>query len=194
MIEIDDKIVSLDLLREMFVCDLAKCKGICCVEGDSGAPLDIDEVDILEQEWESYAPYMTEEGRRAVEEQGFMVVDVDGDYTTPLVDGAACAYAFEEAGVTYCAIERAYREGKCAFMKPISCHLYPIRVTRFRNGSAGLNYHRWSVCSGARECGKRLGVPAYKVLREPIIRAFGEEFYAQMELAADILNEENNKQ
>ncbi len=194
MIEIDDKIVSLDLLREMFVCDLAKCKGICCVEGDSGAPLDIDEVDILEQEWESYAPYMTDEGRRAVEEQGFMVVDVDGDYTTPLVDGAACAYAFEEAGVTYCAIERAYREGKCAFMKPISCHLYPIRVTRFRNGSAGLNYHRWSVCSGARECGKRLGVPAYKALREPIIRAFGEKFYAQMELAADMLNEENNKQ
>ncbi len=194
MIEIDDKIVSLDLLREMFVCDLATCKGICCVEGDSGAPLDIDEVDILEQEWESYAPYMTDEGRRAVEEQGFMVVDVDGDYTTPLVDGAACAYAFEEAGVTYCAIERAYREGKCAFMKPISCHLYPIRVTRFRNGSAGLNYHRWSVCSGARECGKRLGVPAYKALREPIIRAFGEEFYAQMELAADMLNEENNKQ
>lgn len=194
MIEIDDKIVSLDLLREMFVCDLAKCKGICCVEGDSGAPLDIDEVDILEQEWESYAPYMTDEGRRAVEEQGFMVVDVDGDYTTPLVDGAACAYAFEEAGVTYCAIERAYREGKCAFMKPISCHLYPIRVTRFRNGSAGLNYHRWSVCSGARECGKRLGVPAYKALREPIIRAFGEEFYAQMELAADMLKEENNKQ
>lgn len=194
MIEIDDKIVSLDLLREMFVCDLAKCKGICCVEGDSGAPLDIDEVDILEQEWESYAPYMTDEGRRAVEEQGFMVVDVDGDYTTPLVDGAACAYAFEEAGVTYCAIERAYREGKCAFMKPISCHLYPIRVTRFRNGSVGLNYHRWSVCSGARECGKRLGVPAYKALREPIIRAFGEEFYSQMELAADMLNEENNKQ
>ena len=194
MIEIDDKIVSLDLLREMFVCDLAKWKGICCVEGDSGAPLDIDEVDILEQEWENYAPYMTDEGRRAVEEQGFMVVDVDGDYTTPLVDGAACAYAFEEDGVTYCAIERAYREGKCAFMKPISCHLYPIRVTRFRNGSAGLNYHRWSVCSGARECGKRLGVPAYKALREPIIRAFGEEFYAQMELAADMLNDENNKQ
>ena len=100
MIEIDDKIVSLDLLREMFVCDLAKCKGICCVEGDSGAPLDIEEVDILEEEWENYAPYMTEEGRKAVEEQGFMVVDVDGDYTTPLVDNAACAYAFEEDGIT----------------------------------------------------------------------------------------------
>ena len=105
MIEIDDKIVSLDLFRECFSCDLGKCKGICCVEGDSGAPLDIDEVDILEQEWENYAPYMTEEGRAAVEEQGFMVVDVDGDYTTPLVDNAACAYAFEENGITFCAIE-----------------------------------------------------------------------------------------
>ena len=187
MIEIDDKIVSLDLLRECFSCDLGKCKGICCVEGDSGAPLDIEEVDILEEEWENYSSYMTEEGRKAVEEQGFMVVDVDGDYTTPLVDNAACAYAFEENGITFCAIERAYREGKCSFMKPISCHLYPIRVTRFRNGSAGLNYHRWAVCSSARECGKSLGIPVYRGLKEPIIRAFGEEFYHQLELAEDML-------
>ena len=190
MIEIDDKIVSIDLLREGFACDLSKCKGICCVEGDSGAPLDIDEVDLLEEEWENYSPYMTEEGRRAVEEQGFMVVDVDGDYTTPLVDNAACAYASEENGITFCAIERAYREGKCGFIKPISCHLYPIRVKRFRNGSVGLNYHRWAVCSSARECGKRLGVPVYKGLKEPIIRAFGEEFYRQLELAEDMLKEQ----
>lgn len=119
-----------------------------------------------------------------------MVVDVDGDYTTPLVDKAACAYAFEENGITFCAIERAYREGKCGFIKPISCHLYPIRVKRFRNGSAGLNYHRWAVCSSARECGKRLGVPVYKGLKEPIIRAFGEEFYHQLELAEDMLKEQ----
>ena len=169
MIEIDDKIVSLDILRETFCCDLAKCKGICCVEGDSGAPLDIDEVDILEEEWENYAPYMTEEGRAAVEEQGFMVVDADG--------------------ITFCAIERAYREGKCSFIKPISCHLYPIRVARFRNGSAGLNYHRWAVCGSARECGKRLGVPVYKGLKEPIIRAFGEDFYRQLELAEAMVKE-----
>jgi hypothetical protein len=132
---------------------------------------------------------MTEEGRRAVEEQGFMVVDVDGDYTTPLVHNAACAYAFEEDGITFCAIERAYREGKCSFLKPISCHLYPIRVARFRNGSVGLNYHRWAVCGSARECGKRLGVPVYKGLREPIIRAFGEEFYKQLELAEDMIKD-----
>ena len=174
---------------ENFCCDLSKCKGICCVEGDSGAPLDIDEVDILEEEWENYAPYMTEEGRAAIEEQGFMVVDADGDYTTPLVDNAACAYAFEEDGITFCAIERAYREGKCSFIKPISCHLYPIRVARFRNGSAGLNYHRWAVCGSARECGKKLGLPVYKGLKEPIIRAFGEDFYRQLELAEDMIKE-----
>lgn len=193
MIEIDDKIVSTDILSECFACDLGKCKGICCVEGDAGAPLEIDEVDILEEEYLNYAPYMTAEGRAEVERQGFMVVDSDGDYTTPLVDNAACAYAFEEDGVTFCAIERAYREGKCSFLKPISCHLYPIRVKQFRNGSYGLNYHRWAVCSSARECGKKLGVPVYKALREPIVRRFGEEFYRSLECAEELMKEEMNR-
>lgn len=193
MIEIDDKIVSTDVLSECFACDLGKCKGICCVEGDAGAPLEIDEVDILEEEYPNYAPYMTAEGRAEVERQGFMVVDSDGDYTTPLVDNAACAYAFEENGVTFCAIERAYREGKCSFLKPISCHLYPIRVKQFRNGSYGLNYHRWAVCSSARECGKKLGVPVYKALREPIVRRFGEEFYRSLECAEELMKEEMNR-
>lgn len=193
MIEIDDKIVSTDILSECFACDLGKCKGICCVEGDAGAPLEIDEVDILEEEYPNYAPYMTAEGRAEVERQGFMVVDSDGDYTTPLVDNAACAYAFEEDGVTFCAIERAYREGKCSFLKPISCHLYPIRVKQFRNGSYGLNYHRWAVCSSARECGKKLGVPVYKALREPIVRRFGEEFYRSLECAEELMKEEMNR-
>ena len=193
MIEIDDKIVSTDILSECFACDLGKCKGICCVEGDAGAPLEIDEVEILEAEYSNYAPDMTAEGRAEVERQGFMVVDSDGDYTTPLVDNAACAYAFEQDGVTFCAIERAYREGKCSFLKPISCHLYPIRVKQFRNGSYGLNYHRWAVCSSARECGKKLGVPVYKALREPIVRRFGEEFYRSLECAEELMKEEMNR-
>ena len=190
MIEIDDKIVSADLLRECFACDISRCKGICCVEGDAGAPLELGEVDILEQEYESYAKYMTEEGRREVEKQGFMVVDTDGDYTTPLVNNAECAYAFTENGITFCAIERAYRNGECSFLKPISCHLYPIRVTQFSNGSYGLNYHRWAVCHDAVECGKKLGLPVYKALREPIIRRFGEEFYKAFECAEEILKEQ----
>ena len=188
MIEIDDKIISADLLRECFACDLGKCKGICCVEGDAGAPLEIEEVDLLEEEYDNYAPYMTEEGRKAVEEQGFMVVDVDGDYTTPLVNGCECAYTFvNEQGITLCAIEAAYRAGKCSFKKPISCHLYPIRVVEFSNGTLGLNYHRWGICSSACKFGKEQGIPVYKSLKEPIIRRFGEEFYKALECAEDLL-------
>ena len=174
MIEIDDKIVSLDILRERFACDPSACKGACCVEGDAGAPLEFDEIDILEEEYPNYAPYMTAEGREEIERSGFMVVDTDGDYTTPLVDNAQCAYSFVENGITYCAIERAYREGRTSFVKPVSCHLYPIRVMRFSNGSTGLNYHRWKICIA---------------LREPIVRRFGEEFYKALECAADMLGQ-----
>ena len=187
MIEIDDKIVSLDLLRECFVCDLGACKGACCVEGNAGAPLETDEVDTLEEEYENYRPYMTPEGVAEVERQGFMVVDTDGDYTTPLVGDAECAYSYCENGVTYCAIERAWREGKTAFRKPVSCHLYPIRVVNFSNGTVGLNYHRWDICAGARQCGRRLGVPVYRALREPIVRRFGEEFFKALECAEEYL-------
>lgn len=189
MIDIDDKIVSTDLLKECFACDLGQCKGICCVEGNAGAPLEMEEVDILEEEFSNYKPYMTEAGIKAIEEQGFMVIDCDGDYTTPLVDEAECAYAYQENGITFCAIEKAWREGKCGFQKPISCHLYPIRVARFSNGTVGLNYHRWSVCRSAVECGKKLGIPVYKALREPIIRSFGEAFYNQLEEAAKLINQ-----
>lgn len=190
MIEIDDKIVSTDLLTDCFACDLSRCKGICCVEGNAGAPLEMEEVDLIEEEWENFRPYMTPEGIAAIEQQGFMVVDADGDYTTPLVNDAECAYSFEENGITFCAIERAWREGKCGFQKPISCHLYPIRVARFSNGTIGLNYHRWSVCRSAVECGRKLGTPIYQSLKEPIIRAYGEEFYHRLEEAANLIKEE----
>ena len=118
-----------------------------------------------------------------------MVVDTDGDYTTPLVDNAQCAYSFVENGITYCAIERAYREGRTSFVKPVSCHLYPIRVMRFSNGSTGLNYHRWKICESACACGRRLDIPLYIALREPIVRRFGEEFYKALECAADMLGQ-----
>ena len=164
MIEIDDKIVSLDLLRECFLCDLQRCKGLCCVEGNAGAPLEAEEVAMLEAEYGHYRPYLTGEGIAAIEQQGFMVPDEEGDRTTPLVNGAQCAYAYTENGVTLCAVERAYREGRCGFRKPISCHLYPIRVVRFSNGTLGLNYHRWEVCRPAVACGRRAGIPVYKAL------------------------------
>lgn len=193
MIEIDDKIVSDDILLEPFLCDLKRCKGACCVEGDAGAPLEEGEAAELEKEYPNYAPYMTEAGRRAVQEQGYAVLDDDGDLTTPLVDGAECAYAVEENGVTLCAIERACREGRCGFVKPVSCHLYPIRVVRFSNGAYGLNFHRWHICSPAVKCGLRAGVPVYRALREPIVRRFGEEFYKALECAEDLLRGEGKR-
>lgn len=190
MIQIDDKIVSIDLLRVRFCCDLAQCRGICCVEGNAGAPLEAEEIDILEQEYEAYKPYLTPEGIEAIEQQGFMVVDSDGDYTTPLIHDAECAYSFQENGITFCAIERACKEGKTSFLKPISCHLYPIRLSTFGNGSIGLNYHRWEVCSGALALGKKQGIPVYRAVREALIRRFGEEFYHQLEEADRLLQEE----
>ncbi len=187
MIEIDDKIVSTEILTTRFACDISKCKGICCVEGNSGAPLEMEEVDLLEEYYDTYRPYMKPAGIEAIEQQGFMVVDDDGDYTTPLINDAECAYSYEENGITLCAIEKAYREGKCPVNKPVSCHLYPIRVIRFSNGSFGLNYHRWSICSSAVECGKRKGIPLYQSLKEPIVRRFGEEFYKALEAADEFL-------
>ncbi len=193
MIEIDGKIVSDEILTECFACDIARCKGECCVDGNSGAPLEMEEADILEEEYENYKPYMTPEGIESVERQGFMVVDCDGDYTTPLVDDAECAYSYRENGITLCAIEKAFREGKCSFRKPISCHLYPIRLINLSNGTIGLNYHRWNVCSSACENGRKLGIPVYKSLREPIIRRFGEEFYKALECAEDLLKSYDKK-
>lgn len=192
MIQIDDKIVSRDILEVKFCCDLAQCKGICCVEGNAGAPLEIDEVDILEKEYENYKPYMTSEGIASIEKNGFMVVDEDGDYTTPLVNNAECAYSVTKGGITFCAIEKAYKDGKTSFIKPISCHLYPIRLATFNNGYIGLNYHRWDVCSGALANGRKLGIPMYKMLKEAITRRFGEEFYNDLEAAAEMLKQGNN--
>lgn len=187
MIDIDGKIVSSDILTVRFACDLSACRGACCVEGNAGAPLEDDEIDILEAEFDAYREYMTPAGIAAVERQGFMVVDSEGDYTTPLVDDADCAFAFTQDGVVLCAIEKAYREGRTQFAKPVSCHLYPIRVKKFGNGTFGLNYHRWNICSSACRSGEERGKRIYESLKEPIIRRFGEEFYEGLEAAAEHL-------
>lgn len=181
MVEIEDKIVSDEIFEECFLCDLSTCKGICCVEGDAGAPLEIEEIEIIDLHYNIFKKYMTPEGISAIEKNGIFVIDTDGDYTTPLIaDAAACAYSFTEDDITYCAIERASRSGEIDFLKPISCHLYPIRVSRAKGGFTSLNYHRWSVCSDAMVCGKLSGVKVYQALKEPIIRAFGAEFYGHL--------------
>lgn len=193
LIEIEGRIVVTDILSECFACDLSQCHGICCVEGNAGAPLEEQELELLEAEYENFREYMTPEGRASVAEQGFFVVDEEGDYTTPLIGDADCAYVLREHGVTLCAVEKAYREGKTTFKKPISCHLYPIRVTQFSDGTEGLNYHRWSVCAPARACGSKSGIRVYESLKEPIIRRFGAPFYEAMEHAAKYLTDEETR-
>lgn len=189
MIQIDDKIISLDLFTARFCCDLKACRGECCVEGNSGAPLDEDEIALLEQEWDKYEPYMTSEGKQAIREQGVAVVDEDGDLTTPLVNGAECAYTIQENGITWCAIEKAWSEGKTAYRKPISCHLYPIRLVKLSEELTGLQYHRWEICRAAEVLGAQKGEPLYRTLKEPIIRRFGEKFYEVMEECEQELKE-----
>lgn len=190
MIEIGGRIVVTDILTERFCCELSACKGMCCVEGNAGAPLEEGEAGILEKEYVNYQEYLTHAGRKALEEQGFCVFDDDGDRTTPLVDDAECAYAFREGGITMCALEKAAREGKMDFRKPVSCHLYPIRVTKFGDGSEGLVYHRWEVCNPARSNGLKAGIRVYEALKDPIIRRFGEEFYTELDAAAKYMDEE----
>lgn len=182
LIEIKDKIVSLDLFKKNFVCDLNACKGACCVEGDEGAPLTFEEVDIIEEILEEVKPYMRPEGIAEVEKNGVFYMAPDNEPVTTLVNGKECAFVyFDERGITKCAIEKAYLEGKTTFKKPISCHLYPIREKKFTDFTA-LNYDKWSICDPACKLGDELKVPVYKFLKEPIIRAYGEDFYNEMEI------------
>ena len=193
MIQIDDKLISEDLFSEEFVCNLAKCKGICCVEGDAGAPLDEDETKILDEIYPKIKPYLRPEGIQAIEEQGTYTLDFEGDLVTPLVNNAECAYViFDEKGYTKCAIEKAYEEGVIDWQKPISCHLYPIRITEYSNFSA-INYHEWDICSDACTLGKELGVKVYQFLKKPLIRKYGEEFYQTLSKAAEEWEKEFGK-
>ncbi len=180
MILIDDTCISDDIAEKFFVCNLEKCKGACCVEGDLGAPLEESELPVLEDIYEAVKPYLTPEGIAAIEEQGKYIKDWEGDYSTTTINDRECAYAFyDDKGILKCGIEQAYLEGKTDFKKPISCHLYPIRITKYENFHA-LNYDRWSICSDACTLGEQLGVEVYRFLKEPLIRAYGEEWYRQL--------------
>jgi len=180
MILIDNTCISDDIEDQLFVCNLDKCKGACCVEGDSGAPLEEDELAILDQIYPLVAPYLSEEGKRVIETEGTYTKDFEGDYVTPVINNRECAYAiYDTRGILKCGIEEAYNDGKIGFKKPISCHLYPIRVTKYEQYHA-LNYDRWDICSPACSFGKELGVPVYKFLKDPLIRAYGENWYGQL--------------
>ncbi|WAC12133.1 DUF3109 family protein [Dyadobacter pollutisoli] len=194
MILIDNTCISDDIEDQQFVCNLDKCKGACCVEGDSGAPLDEDELAILDEIYPHVAPYLTEAGKAVIAKEGTYTKDWDGDYVTPVINGRECAYAtYDKKGILKCGIEDAYNDGKISYKKPISCHLYPIRVTKYEQYHA-LNYDRWEICSPACSFGKELKVPVYKFLKEPLIRAYGEGWYEQLTQEIDERQEARSRE
>ncbi|MFW5663466.1 MAG: DUF3109 family protein [bacterium] len=181
MIIIEDTLISDEIYTECFVCDLPVCHGGCCVHGDAGAPLEKDEIPILNEIYPKVKPYMRTVGIDVVDDTGTFVEDIDGEFTTPLVNKQECAYVFfDENNVAKCAIEKAWEEKEIEFKKPVSCHLYPIRVTKYSNYEA-INYHRWPICDCARKNGKKLNVRIYEFLKESLTRKYGEEWYKQLD-------------
>lgn len=189
IIQIDDCLVSSEILTEYFSCDYGKCKGCCCIIGDSGAPLEECEPEAIEKNYSHFCALMSPKGRKAVEDKGFFEIDIDGDMVTPLVDSSEeCAYChFDKDGNCFCSMEREWFNGNGDFRKPISCWLYPIRISTLSNGMKAMNLHRWDICKDAFVRGSREKIRVYEFLREPIIRYFGEDFYAALEQAAKML-------
>lgn len=179
MIVIDNTIISEDIRDIRFCCDLKKCKGACCIEGDAGAPIEEEEISLLEDFIDEIKPYMTNEGIKVIESNGIFDFDEKGEYVTPLVNNRECAYVYFEDNITRCAIEKAFEEGKINFQKPVSCHLYPIRITKHKDFEA-VNYHKWYICQSAFTLGKDINLPLYKFLKEPLIRKYGEEWYSNL--------------
>ena len=183
IIQIGDILVSEDVIMDFFACDYPVCKGICCIEGDSGAPLEEDELDGLERDYPEYSAEMRPQGRCRADEVGFFEVDRDGDLVTPVVcETKECAFThFLPDGSVLCAIE------KCGLIKPLSCRLYPIRVTKLTGGGLALNVHHWDICKPAFEKGRREGIRVYQFLKGPITARFGQEFFQALDAAAQHL-------
>ena len=181
MIIHENTIVSEDLFDEQFICNLDACKGECCVAGDSGAPLDTDELGILDDVFDEVKPYLSPESIQEINRQGRYLLDYDGEWVTPLNNGKECSYTvFNEKGIAKCGIELAYIDGKTDWPKPISCHLYPIRIVKLADHEA-LNYHRWPVCNAACTLGKKDGVSIFEFLKSPLVRKYGYAWYKGLE-------------
>ena len=190
IIQIGDILVSEEVVTEYFACDYPVCKGCCCIIGDSGAPLEEVEVDELEKHYPEFSSLMRQQGKDQVDKDGFFIIDRDGDIVTPVVDGTGeCAYTtFDGEGNCFCSIEKCFFAGTCSFRKPRSCWLYPIRVTKLRNGGQALNLHRWHLCKDAYEKGKREGIRIYEFLRDPLTTLYGKDFYDALCAAAGHIN------
>lgn len=187
MIQIQQTLISDDIFEEKFICDLCRCKGQCCVDGESGAPITKEEYteinEILPDIWDDLSP----KAQELINEQGIAYTDYDGELVTSIIKGQECVFTFfDENGICKCAIDNAYREGRISVQKPISCHLYPIRLKEYVEFTA-VNYNRWSICEQAVELGRKNAVPLYRFLKEPLIRKFGEEWYNEVCEAADLL-------
>lgn len=192
MIQVKDTIVSELLLEKEFVCNLTACKGACCIEGDAGAPLEEEELLELEKAFPVVKKYLPEKAVAALEEDLY-TVDHDGEYVTQLVEGKECAFVmFDEKGIAKCAIEHAYNNGELTFKKPISCHLFPVRLSK-NNGYTAVNYAHWDLCNSACSLGQELKVKTYSFLKEPLIRKFGEDWFNELELIDSQLNATNGK-
>ena len=183
--QIDNVLLTTEILTERFCCDLDACKGECCVEGDAGAPVTLDEVAAIEESLDVVWDDLNASAQTVIDKQGVAYTDQEGDLVTSIVGGKDCVFTCPENGCCFCALEKAYRAGKADFCKPISCALYPIREVRLKNGLIGLNYHRWDVCKDAVKKGKELDLPVYKFLKEPLTRRFGAAWYEALEEAAE---------
>lgn len=180
MLIVENAVISEDIADKLFVCNLDKCKGACCVEGDLGAPLEEDELEIMEAIIDKVKPYLSKEGIAELDKQGTFILDEEGDYSTPTINGRECAYAiYDEKNILKCGIEQAYQDGKITFQKPMSCHLYPIRITSY-DGYDAVNYDRWDICSDACTLGEHLGVPVYQFLKGPLTRKYGAAWYDKL--------------
>ena len=189
MFQLGKTIVSEAILDNDFACNLSACKGACCVDGEAGAPLEPQEAKILEAIYPKVKEYLTPRSVHAIEQQGVFVTTDNGELETPLIDGADCAYViYDEKNTALCGIEEAYNQGDVDWKKPVSCHLYPVRVKDYSEFSA-VNYHRWQICDSACSFGRSLELPIYKFVKEALIRKFGSEWYAELELFAEKRNQ-----
>ncbi len=185
MFQLGKSIVSESIIEKDFVCNLSACKGACCIDGDAGAPLEKEETKILEDIYPLVKPFLREEGIKVIETEGVWVTNNSGELETPLIDNADCAYViFDEHNTALCAIEEAYNQGLISWKKPVSCHLYPIRVKDYSEFSA-VNYDSWEICDDACSLGKELQVPVYKFVKQALVRKFGEDWYAELEKVAE---------
>ncbi len=186
IVEVGHVLVVSDIFTEQFCCDLAVCHGRCCVEGDAGAPVTLEEIDQLEEVADIVWTELSPAARAVIDHQGVAYADRDGELVTSIVHGQECVFACQESGCYRCLAEKAFEEDTSPFTKPMSCALYPLREKHLKNGTIGLNYHRWDICAAAREKGKLLDLPLYKFLREPLIRRFGLNWYTELEHTGDV--------